>query len=313
MIKRSLLLLLIAIIAINCQAQSFVSITIDDVPNTKLAAQTNNKSQLLHKLDSMKIPTSIFINEKLLLNTPDLNRNKKLLEEWISHPMVTAGNHTYKHSRCSATNIEDFEADIRKGEKFTKEYANKYDKTVNQFRFPYNDLGKDSTQQAQVKKILHDLQYQITPFTIESSDWMFNYLYEYYLKRNEHEKAKNIANSYISQTLKNFHFFDSLTINQYNRPTKHIYLCHDNRLNTDHLTTLLEKLKEKEYQFISLNEALTDEVYQQENLYYKKWGVSWVYRWMSDRKERIRLMKAEPEMMDIYNLYQKLSKSEKSY
>lgn len=90
-------------------------------------------------------------------------------------------------------------------------------------------------------------------------------------------------------------------------------MCHDNRLNTDHLTTLLEKLKEKEYQFISLNEALTDEVYQQENLYYKKWGVSWVYRWMSDRKERIRLMKAEPEMMDIYNLYQKLRKSEKSY
>jgi peptidoglycan/xylan/chitin deacetylase (PgdA/CDA1 family) len=313
MIKRLLLPILVSIIGLGCHAQSYVSITIDDVPNAKLVAKSNNKSILLHKLDSMKVPTAIFINEKLLHSTPNLIQNQKLLEQWISNPLITAGNHTFKHSRCSATSNKDFETDIRKGDKLTKEYAEKFGKTVKHFRFPYNDLGKDSTQQARVKKILHNLNYQITPFTIESSDWMFNYLYEYFLKKKDHKKAEQIANSYISQTLKNFHYFDSLAINQYNRPIKHIYLCHDNRLNADHLPTLLEKLKEKEYQFISLDEALTDKVYQQENLYNKKWGISWVYRWMPNQKERVRLMKAEPEMMDIYELYQKISKSNANY
>ena len=53
-------------------------------------------------------------------------------------------------------------------------------------------------------------------------------------------------------------------------------------------------MKDEGYRIVSLDEAMSDPVYSQPDLYNEKWGVSWFYRWIGDRKERIRLMRAEP-------------------
>jgi len=53
---------------------------------------------------------------------------------------------------------------------------------------------------------------------------------------------------------------------------------------------------------------LNDEVYQQENSYYEKWGISWIYRWMEDEKDRKTAMRGEPDIMEYYQLYEKMSK-----
>ncbi len=71
---------------------------------------------------------------------------------------------------------------------------------------------------------------------------------------------------------------------------------------------MVKKLKEQAYSFINLDEAMQDEVYAQENKYYKKWGVSWVYRWMTNSIEIKRLMNNEPDILEIYKEYQKIQK-----
>ena len=133
---------------------------------------------------------------------------------------------------------------------------------------------------------LREKNYISTPFTVESSDWMFNHIYEYYLSHSEPEKAKEIGELYVSKTLDYFHFFDSLSIEKYGRKVNQIFLCHDNALNSKYLGEIVRKLKEENYNFISLETALQDPVYNQENQYYQKWGVSWFYRWMPMQQER---------------------------
>ena len=288
--------------------QSNVAITFDDVPNTKKFEKDDFQAKLLNQLDTLEIPVAVFINEGMVYKTQFVVKNFDLLNQWAKRDYSTLGNHTFAHSRYSDVGYEKFTADIEKGEVITRELATLYKKQLKYFRFPYNDLGKDSLQQHLIETFLEENEYISAPFTIESSDWVFNYLYEYYLKCNKKQEAKRIANSYINTTLEYFSYFDSLSVKQYGRHINQIYLCHDNSLNADYISLLVEKLKEQGYSFVSLDEAMQDDVYMQENNYYKKWGVSWMYRWMTNNIEIKRLMNNEPDILEIYKEYQKIQK-----
>jgi peptidoglycan/xylan/chitin deacetylase (PgdA/CDA1 family) len=293
--------------------QNQVAISIDDAPNTRIFQSDHYQSHFLNTIDSLQIPVTVFINERLIYNRDSINKNFALLNRWVSSKNTIVGNHTFAHSRYSAVGFEKFREDVLKGESIVRELTKKYKKKLEYFRFPYNDLGADSLQHVQMDSLLHSLNYRITPFTIESSDWMFNWVYEYYLGQKQYDKAKHIGELYVSKTIAYFHFYDSLSVEKYNRKVKQIYLCHDNSINRDYFIALVSELKALEYEFISLDEALEDEIYAQKNNYYRKWGISWLYRWMDSQKERVRWMKMEPDMKEIQNLYNNLNQKNKTY
>lgn len=283
-----------------------ISITIDDVPNTTQYQKDNFTPALLSLLDSLKVPFTIFINEDKIHKTEFQNRNKRLLEQWIKNNQATIGNHTYSHSRYSEVGFGNFIKDIEQGEKLTKLYASKYNKEVKYFRFPFNDMGKDSTQHMQIREYLKSRNYIIAPFTIESSDWMFDTVYQYYLDIGETNKAKAIGKQYVEKTMALVTFYETMANAIYNRPIKQIYLCHDNAINTDYLAEIISRLKQEDYNIVSFEESLTDSIYNQEDTYYKKWGISWLYRWMDTQEERVGWMKQEPNMSELEILYQRI-------
>ena len=287
--------------------QSNVCITIDDVPNTKQFQSDNYQSVLLDKLDDENIPIAIFINEGLIYKTDAIAKNFELLTNWIKKDFVLLGNHTFAHSRYSEVGFESFKKDVEKGHYITRELAKKKDKSLSYFRFPYNDLGKDSIQHIRMDSLLKTNNYISTPFTVESSDWMFNYIYNHYLANAEMEKAREIGALYVAKTLSYITFFDSLSTQLYDRKINQIYLCHDNKLNADYLPQIINLLKVQKFEFISLKQALEDPIYQQPNKYYKKWGISWFYRWMNTQTERVKWMKQEPPMHEIEQLFNQLS------
>lgn len=279
-----------------------VAITIDDVPNSKLFDVDNNTSVLLNKLDSIKVPVAIFINEGLIYKGDTL-AHKELLESWIAKDYITCGNHTYSHSRYSESSFENFTKDITNGLFLSDSIAEIYNKSVSYFRFPFNDLGKDSLQHFAIKSYLKNNNRVIAPCTVESSDWMFNYVYSHFLNSGDTTRAREIGQLYITETLNLFEFYDSLSVAHYQKHSDQIYLCHDNRINTDYLEELVNELKIRNYQFITLDEAMEDDIYKQEDKYFKKWGISWFYRWIYNPDERKNTMKNEPDLKGIYKLY----------
>ena len=308
MLKAHILLILLHCVQLTF-AQKQVAITIDDVPNT-VAYQANGFiSPLLKATDLRKAPVAIFINESKLYETDSVVKNFALLETWIKRDYVTVGNHTFSHLRYSKVGFEDFKNDILKGESITRSLASKQKKELIYFRFPFTDLGIDSIQFDSIAQYLKQANYTITPFTIESADYIFNSLYEHYLKHGNKKDAKRIANAYINHTLSLFDYFEKVADTLFNRPVKHIYICHDNQLNADFLPLLMDKLLLKEYSFISLEEALTDRVYQNKVFYKGKWGFTWMYRWVADLEKRKAWMKNEPSMLEIYKEYETVAKN----
>ncbi|MEP2669312.1 MAG: polysaccharide deacetylase family protein [Cyclobacteriaceae bacterium] len=295
-------------IAFSGFGQTKVAITIDDVPNTRQYYADGFRSELLERLDSLQIPVAIFINEGLIGKTEFIDKNKQLLNDWVAKPYTTLGNHSYSHLRYSDVGTESFKADVVKGQVLTNELAIKHNKSLQYFRFPFNDLGKDKAQHDQMAHVLDSLGYISTPFTVESSDWMYSYIYDYYLEQGDKDKAKKVGDQYISKTMEYFQFFDSLSMKLYGRSVSQIYLCHDNALNAKYLPKVLHQLKMKQYQFVSLEQAMKDPVYQQKDVYDKKWGISWLYRWMDAQEERVKWMKAEPTVAELELQYNQLQK-----
>ncbi|MBS2211049.1 polysaccharide deacetylase family protein [Carboxylicivirga mesophila] len=284
-----------------------VAISIDDVPNISLYAQDGYKTLLLDSLEELAIPVAIFINEGLFFDFDDKKVSEQLLERWIESELLTVGTHTFAHTDYSKVGLEVFRDDVIKGMLHSQRLCADAGKTIKYFRFPYNSLGNDSIEQSAIGEVLDSLHLTTTPFTIESSDWMFNAIYEYYIKTDSTEMAAAIGDAYVNATIKNFMWMDSLSIGQYHRHIKQIYLCHDNTINADYLPRIINMLRNQGYLFVSLGDALNDSVYQQQNYYHKKWGISWVYRWMNNEAERKRLMKMAPDGMEYYPVYERLN------
>lgn len=272
--------------------QRTVAITIDDVPNVFL--RDGESSGLLRKLDSLQVPVAIFINEANLKLNQASGQNTRLLQSWISRPYVTVGNHSYSHPNYGEIGFDAFAAEVLKGEELSRKMAEKAGKNLQYFRFPFNAMGKDSAQQQQMQAFLARHGYISTPFTVESEDWLYAQLYDKALQEGKTAEAKAIGGRYVDLTLRLFAYFEKIGQTALNRSVKQIYLCHDNRLNTDYLPVLIQRLKEQQYQLVSLDEAMADPVYQLPVHYYGNAGFSWIYRWIPDLAERRSLMRAEP-------------------
>lgn len=252
----------------------------------------------------MDIPFTIFINESKLFQNEMAEKNKMLLVRWIAHRNSSIGNHSFSHLRYSEVGFDRFVEDIQKGLVLSDSMASRYGKPIDSFRFPFNDLGKDSIQQGQIREYLKVSGEQIAPFTVESSDWMFDSVYCYYLENGEHEKAQELGELYVANTMELLIFFEGMAEEIYGRPISQIYLCHDNEINADYLPELVSALRYEGYEIVGFEESMKDRVYSQEDRYYQKWGMSWLYRWMQTQEERVQWMKREPDLTEIQQLFE---------
>lgn len=311
-VRVPLLTSLLCACALSAGAQErSVAITIDDVPNVHLYSSDGNSSRLLKKLDSLNLPVAIFINEANLKQNTAFETNKKLLQTWISRPNVTVGNHSYSHPNYGEVGFDAFKDEVLKGEELSRKMAEAAGKKLEYFRFPFNGMGKDSSAQAQMQQFLTEHHYISTPYTVESEDWLFSQLYEKALAEGKAAEAKTIGDRYVDLSLKLFDHFEHVAVKVTGAPVRQIYLCHDNRLNTDYLPVLIQKLKEKDYRMISLAEAMTDAAYRLPLHYHGNWGFSWVYRWVKDADVRRSLMRSEPADKEAQQAYEALTKAKK--
>ena len=298
-----------AVITMLCSTgyaqQKSVSITIDDIPNVHLV-KGSGSSSLLEKLDSLKLPVAIFINEANLNQTPAAKKNRELLKSWVLRDYITVGNHSFSHPNYAEVGFDKFKEEITKWEKLTKELLKGSGKSLDYFRFPFNSMGKDSIDVDRMQQFLLEKKYINTPFTVESEDWLYAQLYDKALADKDLDRAKEIGRQYVETSVRIFAFFDSLSMSTFNRSIKQIYLCHDTKLNTDYLPQLVQKLKEAGYSFVSLPDAMQDPAYKLKEYYKGPYGISWLYRWVEDLDKRRTMMRAEPSNDLIHQAYEEM-------
>jgi hypothetical protein len=138
------------------------------------------------------------------------------------------------------------------------------------------------------------MSYKEAPATIDNSDYIFARAYELALRDGNAELSRTIGKSYISYMIENIRYFEIQSEKLVGRQISQILLIHANILNGDYLATLLQAIEDEGYKFVSMQEALEDAVYQTEDKFVTRSGLSWIHRWAISRGETSSFFGGQP-------------------
>jgi peptidoglycan/xylan/chitin deacetylase (PgdA/CDA1 family) len=168
------------LIASICIAQNKIAITIDDLPCTNCehlddAIKVNEK--LIETFRTYKVPAIGFVNENKLYTEEQPDQNKiALLREWLKNDL-DLGNHTFSHIYIDNATIEQYEADILKGEIIIRPLTREYGKDLKYFRHTQLRTGPTPEYKAQLDEVLADNNYIVAPVTMDNDEYIYAYCY----------------------------------------------------------------------------------------------------------------------------------------
>ena len=254
-----------------------VVITIDDLPRggdsaeRDLAAVHAMTAKLLTPFRDERIPVIGFVNEGRDVDFgPEGLR--EVLELWLDAG-ADLGNHSYSHLNINNVPLAQFTADIARGEPLVEAALAARGRTLRYFRHPFLFTGPTPEIKAGLQSFLAAQDYVVAPVTIDNADYMFAALYTIPKYR---ERVRDAYVPYMESVVASF---EAAAVALAGREFPQILLIHANELNADLMPDLLAMFRRRGYTFVTLEEALADDVYRLPEEYVGRNGFSWVHRW----------------------------------
>ncbi|QHT66378.1 polysaccharide deacetylase family protein [Rhodocytophaga rosea] len=255
-----------------------VAITFDDLP-ASYGESEKILPKLIYILKKNQVPATGFINEaKLYENNREVSRRTQLLRDWL-RAGLDLGNHSFSHVSIDQVSVQEYKQEIIRGEKITKRILGEAGKQMKYYRHTQLRTGPTQAYKMELEKFLKEKHYTIAPVTIDNDEYIFAHIYARAKARKDTATMNQVVNSYIPYMDTIFAFYEKLSTDFLEYEPKQILLLHANELNADHMETLLSMMKKRDYQFISLDEALEDKAYLLPDAQANK-GYSWIQRWM---------------------------------
>jgi peptidoglycan/xylan/chitin deacetylase (PgdA/CDA1 family) len=281
------LVLFLSALAVSQTPERFVAVTIDDLPvvGKQRDAKFGNRvtKDLLRHIKRAGVPAIGFVNEgKLYSNGKRFERQINYLRMWLENGLEL-GNHTYSHKSLHNIPLEEYQADILKGEVITKELLNQKGMTMRYFRHPFLNTGMSLEIKKGLDKFLAGHNYTIAPVSIDNSDWAFARAYDVATDKKDKKLKKRIGAAYVPYLEAKTDYWERQSVKLFNREIKQTLLLHANSINADYFDDVAKMYKKRGYQFIRLEEALKDEAYQLPDTFVGRAGISWVHRWALGR------------------------------
>lgn len=285
--------------AVLGQAPKQMAITIDDLPYITDREDTLQhiyiNENIVRQLVDYKVPAIGFVNEyKLFINGRLSDPEVKNLDLWASNGLEL-GNHTFSHLDYNRLTAREFFNEVKKGERITKSILTNYGQRMQYFRHPFLHRGDTPEKVDSLANYLKSNGYIEAPVTIDNSEYIFASAYRKAVKGGDEAMKVKVADSYLSYMVEKTRYYESVTDKMFDRSIPQILLIHDNLLNADYLSKLLDLFKAEGYEFVSLGEALKDEAYQSEDKYAGKGGITWLHRWAITQKRPPEFYQGEPE------------------
>jgi peptidoglycan/xylan/chitin deacetylase (PgdA/CDA1 family) len=283
------------------QAQT-IAVTIDDLPvvttQRELAARRDITKRLLGHIRGAKVPAVGFVNEnKLYRNEQRAEDEIALLKMWLDAGLEL-GNHTYSHRSLNRIPIEEYKADLLKGEAITKELLRSKGRGMRYFRHPFLQTGRSMEIKADFHAFLKEHGYTIAPITFDNGDYIFARAYDNARDKNDRDLMKRVGEAYVPYMEAKMAYWEQQSQKLLGRNMSHTLLLHANSINAEYFDDLAAMLKKRGYKFVTLEEALRDEAYSLPDTYIGPAGISWLHRWARE-KGREFIVTDEPKVPEF--------------
>jgi peptidoglycan/xylan/chitin deacetylase (PgdA/CDA1 family) len=290
----------------NSPQRREIAVTVDDLPlngpRFELKRLQDMTDRLLSGITRNKIPVVGFVNESLLYVPNETDARIALLKAW-SDAGVELGNHTFAHLGFRDTSLAKYEDDFIRDETVIRMLLKEKGQTPRYFRHPYLQMGPTEGIERSFESFIAERGYRIAPVTIDILDWMFRVAYANARTQRDSEQMKRVSEEYLRFAALKFEFCERVTNDLFGRPIKQILLIHANELNADNLDGLVRMLKSRGYEFITLEQALQDPVYQFPDKY--KDTSDWLAHWSFSKGKQFESPKPPEFIEKIYQDDQK--------
>jgi peptidoglycan/xylan/chitin deacetylase (PgdA/CDA1 family) len=251
-----------------------VAVTFDDLPwigkvapgDSKLAAT----GRLLSALRRRAVPAIGFVNCARIEASDDL------LSAW-RRAGFELGNHGHSHLDLSKVNVEVWLDDARRCHEILANQLQP-DRPPRFFRYPFLHQGVTVADRQRAADGLAQLGYRIAHVTIDNLDYAIAAAYGRAAAAGDQGEQRRLAQLYRAHLLAAFDHFDAVARAGLGRSVAHVLLVHANLLAADHFGEIVDALAARGVAFVSLEEALADPVYLQQDRYVGPKGISWLYR-----------------------------------
>ena len=262
-----------------------MAITFDDLPwvmnrNEAPVDLASIHASLIAAIKQCGVPVIGFVNDGKLYDHDTLRPERvRMLRDWLDAGFEL-GNHTAWHSDLHAVGLKNFATDIIEGERHLKPMLAKRGLRLRWFRYPFLRTGRSIEDKAAIESFLRKHGYRNAPVTINSSEWIYALAYHNLVSNgSDVEKLALVRQAYLDYMLSTLAYYEkkSYELLCYNVPQ--ILLIHANELNAASFTELVALIRARDYQFVSLDEAIKDPAYLRPDNCVGEFGTSWIFHW----------------------------------
>jgi|SRR5215213_1888277 len=260
-----------------------VAFTVDDLPTAEDAGAIKEMQavtrKLLASLVANRVPAIGFVNESRLYVKGGTDARIDVLRMWTDAGMIL-GNHTFSHADFNKVSLPEYEDELIRGEVVTRKLMQEKGFNKLYFRYPYNHTGPTREAKETFQRFLESRGYEIAPFTVENEDYIFASVYRKAKQAKDEPFARRIRAAYLDYLDTKFAYYEERSRVLLGREIKQIYLMHVNEINADSISEMIQRLKQRGYSFITIEQALKDDAYRLKDEYVGDAGISWLHRWM---------------------------------
>jgi peptidoglycan/xylan/chitin deacetylase (PgdA/CDA1 family) len=246
----------------NPPSKPQIALTFDDLPAHGMLppgmSRVDVANSIIRALKSAHTPPVYgFVNAKRMEKEPE---SEKVLQLWRDAGLPLA-NHSFSHMDLDKNSAEDFEQDVLANETLLKKYMPGEDAAWHWLRYPYLNEGDTSEKHHAVLDFLKQRSYQVAQVTASFGDYGFNEPYVRCLAKNDKAGIEQLKKYYLEGAVASLTEAQKVATLIYGRDIKHVLLLHIGSFETVMFPSLLELLKERGFQIISLEEAQSDPAY----------------------------------------------------
>lgn len=216
------------------------------------------------------------------------------LRLWLEGGHVL-GNHTEDHVDLNRADPSAWAASARRCDAFLRELTG--EPTI-WFRYPYLHRGPTRERYRAGVEALTELGASVAPVTIVTLDWVLAGPYARALHDGDSARAAEIGEALVDHVARATAHYQEAARARVGRDVAHILLLHANALAADYIGAVLERLAGEGFEFVTLEAALDDPVYELPDDYIGPEGLSWLYRfepaapelaeWDEEEMQRLR-------------------------
>ena len=279
-----------------------IAITLDDLPAVSptrrdIEFQEHVTDGIIAALRRHHVPAIGFVNENKLEADGAVDpRRVTLLRRWLAAGLEL-GNHGYSHLDLHRVPLDDYRADVLRGERITRALADSAGRPYRWFRHPFLHTGRDLDTRRTFEGFLERRGLAVAPVTVDNYDYLFAAAYDRAHGIPDADRTRQrIADEYLAYMERVTVYYEQQSRALLGREIPQVLLLHANALNAATLDRLLAMFASRGYAFAPLHEVVRDSAYRSTDEYVGPAGITWLHRWALTAGRRGTVFAGEPEV-----------------